>query len=186
MVALEKKMTWQEFRNMEVDENDQFIYELINGILMGRTSPSLGHQRASRRLTEAFGEYLKKNQIGEYFYAPTDVYLGDDNGVVPDISFVSKERSFLIENGDYIAGAPDLIVEIISPGSVKRDRVEKKELYERFSVKEFWLIDPANRTVEIYLIENDAYRLHAFLEVEGKLKATTIVGFEMEISELFA
>lgn len=185
MIVLEKKMTWKEFREMEVDDDDNFIYELINGILMRRTSPILSHQKISWKLSHAFEAFNLKKKIGSFFAAPTDVYLDDNNGVVPDISFVANERNFLIENGEYIAGPPDLIVEIISPGSVKRDRVEKKELYERFSVKEFWLIDPANRTVEIYLIEQDAYLLHAFLEEEGKLTATTAKGFEMEISELF-
>lgn len=185
MAVLEKKMTWQEFREMEVGEQDNFIYELINGILMKRTSPSITHQRISRKLTEALGKFLSGNPIGEYFYAPTDVYLDDYNGIVPDISFVAKDRSFIIENGEYINGAPDLVVEIISPGSVKRDRVEKKDLYEKFAVKEYWLIDPANKTIEIFTITDNKYALRAFLEEEGKLTSELLVGFEMGLGELF-
>ena len=185
MVILEKKMTWQEFREMEVDEQDNSIYELINGILMRRTSPSIKHQIVSRNLTEALGLFLKANPIGQYLYAPTDVFFDEHNGVVPDVSFVKKERLFVIENGEYINGAPDLIIEIISPGSVKRDRVEKKELYEKFAVKEYWLIDPANKTVEIFTIQKNAYILKAFLEMEGQLTSDMLQGFEIDLSELF-
>jgi Uma2 family endonuclease len=78
-----------------------------------------------------------------------------------------------------------LVVEIISPGSVKRDRVEKKDLYEKFAVKEYWLIDPANRTVEIFTITDNKYALRAFLEEEGKLTSEPLVGFEMGLGELF-
>jgi Uma2 family endonuclease len=185
MVAIAQKMTWKEFREMEVDDDDHFIYELIDGILMKRTSPSLQHQRVSRRLSEMLGAFLKANPIGEYFPAPTDVSLDAHTGIVPDISFVSNERAFIIDNDDYIAGAPDLIIEIISPGNIKRDRVDKKNLYERFAVKEFWLIDPANRSVEVYLMEGDAYQLHALEEGEGKVVSTVINGFVLEVKELF-
>jgi len=186
MVAIEKKMTWQEFRELEVGDEDNYIYELINGILMRRTAPSLIHHDISRNLEKQLDKFLEQNPIGKFYHAPVDVYLDDDNGLIPDISFISKERAFLTENKDYIAGVPDLIVEIISPGNIKRDRVEKKELYEKFAVKEFWLVDPQNRTVEVFVMKDDAFALQAFLEVEGKLTSTVLTGFEMEIKELFA
>jgi Uma2 family endonuclease len=185
MVILEKKMTWKEFREMEIDEQDNSIYELINGILMRRTSPILPHQRVSKKLDKAFGNFLDKHPIGEHYPAPTDVFLDDNNGIVPDFSFVSKVRSFLLENDEYISGAPDIIVEIISPGTVKRDRVEKKELYEKFAVKEYWLIDPANKSVEIFTIEENKYELKLFLEAEDKLTSDLLPGFEMELTDLF-
>ena len=169
---------------MEVDD-DRFIYELIDGIIMKRTSPSLVHQRVSRRLSELLGAFLKTNPIGEYFPAPTDVSLDEHTGIVPDISFVSKERAFIVENDDYIAGTPDFIIEIISPGNIRRDRVEKKDLYERFAVKEFWLVDPANRTVEVYLMNENTYQLQALEEGEGKVVSTVVKGFEVEVKEVF-
>ena len=92
---------------------------------------------------------------------------------------------FIIENEDYINGAPDLIVEVISLGSIRRDRIDKKELYQRFAVKEFWLIDPQNKTVEIYVFENDNYRLHEFQEQEGKVTSIVFEGFETDIKEIF-
>jgi Uma2 family endonuclease len=185
MAVLEKKMTWQEFRQLELTEDDNFIYELINGILMKRTSPSLIHQDVSRKLERVLDAYLSKNPIGKYYHAPVDVYLDDDNGVVPDIVYISKERNFLVENDDFIAGAPDLIIEIISPGNIKRDRVEKMRLYEKFAVREFWLVDPNNRAIEVYVMKDNAYSLHAFLEMEGMLTSTVLTGLEMEVREVF-
>ncbi len=185
MVAIEKKMTWQQFRGMELPEGDNFIYELINGILMRRSSPSLIHHDVSRNLERKLDKFLLEKPIGKFYHAPVDVYLDDNNSIVPDLSFIKNERLFLTENKDYIAGAPDLIVEIVSPGNIKRDRVEKMELYERFAVREFWLIDPKNRTVEVYVMLENVYALHAFLEIEGILQSTVLTGFEMEIKDLF-
>lgn len=180
-----KPVTWEEFRNIELDDNDPFIYELINGEIMKRTAPSLLHQRASGRLITAINNFLEEHPMGEAFTAPIDMGLDEHNGLQPDLVFISKERSFLIEDGDYIKGTPDLVVEIISPGYVRRDRVEKKDIYERFAVREYWLIDPTSRTVEIYAMRDNAYYLHSFLEKEGKAVSIAMTGFEIEISRLF-
>lgn len=185
MVILEKKMTWQEFREMEIDEQDNFIYELINGTIMRRSSPSLPHQRVAKRLDRAFGNFLDKHPIGEHYPAPTDVFFDNENGFVPDFSFISKERSFLLDNDKYIAGPPDIIIEIISPSTVKRDRVEKKNICEKFAVKEYWLIDPANKSLEIFSIKENKYELKAFLETHDKLSSDLLPEFEMELKDLF-
>ncbi|HFA47841.1 MAG TPA: Uma2 family endonuclease [Bacteroidetes bacterium] len=185
MLVLEKKMTWKEFRELEIDDNDKHIYELIGGIPIRRTSPGLKHQRIARRLSYALGNFLETKPLGEYFYALTDVYFDNLNGLVPDGAFISKDKYSLLENDEYIAGPPDIIIEIISPGTVKRDRVEKKNICEKFAVKEYWLIDPANKTVEIFAIKNNVYELQLFLEIKGKLTSGMLPGFEMDVEELF-
>lgn len=183
--VLEKKMTWQEFRTMEFEDVDHYIYELINGMVMRRTSPSLTHQRVSRRLTYFLEKFLLEYPVGEFFSAPTDVALDDHNGIVPDLAFVASERSFILERDDYVDGVPDIIFEIISPGSVRRDRVDKKALYEQFGVKEYWLIDSANKTVEIFTLRENTYFLNQFLEEAGQAVSTILIGFEINISDLF-
>ena len=180
------KVTWEEFRNMELDDNDPYIYELFNGIIMKRAAPSLIHQKASRNLVTDITNFLRLNPLGEVYSAPVDVEFDKYNAFQPDLAFVSNERSFLFEDGDYIKGAPDLIVEIISPGNVRRDRVEKKEICQQFAVREYWLIDPLSQTVEIYVMRDNAYQLHDFLEQTGKATSTVITGFELEISTLFS
>ena len=180
------KVTWEEFRNMELDDNDPYIYELFNGIIMKRAAPSLIHQKASRNLVTDITNFLRLNPLGEVYSAPVDVEFDKYNAFQPDLAFVSNERSFLFEDGDYIKGAPDLIVEIISPGNVRRDRVEKKEICQQFAVREYWLIDPLSQTVEIYVMRDNAYQLHDFLEQTGKATSTVLTGFELEISTLFS
>jgi Uma2 family endonuclease len=111
--------------------------------------------------------------------------LDNHNGVVPDLAFVASERSFILERDDFVDGVPDIMFEIISPGSVRRDRIEKKALYEQFGVKEYWLIDSANRAVEIYTLQENAYSLNQFLEETGLAVSTILSGFEINIGELF-
>lgn len=180
------KVTWEEFRNMELDDNDPYIYELFNGIIMKRAAPSLIHQNANDNLLADIKIFLRQNPVGRVYSAPVDVEFDKFNAFQPDLAFVTNERSFLFEDGDYIKGAPDLIVEIISPGNVRRDRVEKKEICQQFAVREYWLIDPLSQTIEIYVMRDNAYQLHDFLEQTGKATSTVLTGFELEISTLFS
>jgi Uma2 family endonuclease len=182
--VLERKITWREFLEMDFPD-DGFIYELINGELMRRSSPNPPHQRALGKLYVRMETFVSEKKLGHVFPAPLDVFMGDLNGIQPDILFISKEREFIIDNQNGIMGAPDLIVEVISPGYVRRDRVEKKEVYEQFAVREYWIIDPDHRTVEILVMQNNAYVLHAFLEKEGKAASTILDGFEIDIQTLF-
>lgn len=184
-VEAEKKLTVREFREMDFPENDPFIYELINGELVRKQAPSPKHQETVAELIFLLKTYLKANPNGRIFPAPTDVFLDENNNIQPDISFVSEARDFLVDDKNGILGTPDLIMEIISPGNVRRDRVTKMELYERFAVREYWLIDPNNRTVEIYVMRENRYAEHQFLEAEGKAISTVMTGFELEIKDLF-
>ena len=180
------KVTWEEFRNMELDDNDPYIYELLNGIIMKRAAPSLIHQEVSGNLFNSIKNFLHQNPMGKVYSAPADVEFDKYNAFQPDVAFVTNERSFLYEDGDYIKGAPDLIVEIISPGNVRRDRKEKKDICQQFAVREYWLIDPLSQTIEIYVMRDNDYQLHDFLEQTGKATSTVLTGFELEISTLFS
>ncbi len=161
------------------------FYELINGSIGKRTAPSLHHQKASINLASYMNLYVKEKKLGAMFTAPVDVFIDEHNGYQPDICFVSTERSFLIEAGDCIRSTPDLVVEIISPGSVRHDRVDKKDNYEKYAVRELWLIDPLNRSVEIYVMHENAYQTHAFQEKEGVVTSTVLAGFSVDIKDIF-
>jgi Uma2 family endonuclease len=180
-----KKMTVKEFHEMEFTETDHFIYELINGELMRKQAPQPLHQKISRRISAAFEAFLVEQPIGDFFYAPIDVFFDNFNNTQPDLLFIKNDRSFIIDLKNGIMGAPDLIVEIISPSSIKIDRFDKKEMYKIFAVKEYWLIDPKNQTVEIYVFENDEYKLHQFLETEGNVDSTVMKGLELDIMKMF-
>jgi Uma2 family endonuclease len=180
-----EKVNWETFREIELAEDDLFIYELFDGEIMKRSAPSLIHQRISRKLLGKMDAYIEEKKLGEIFSAPVDLNLDEHNAFQPDLAFISKERSFLIEDDDYIKGAPDLVVEIISPGTVKKDRVIKKNLCERFAIREYWLVDPLNKGIEIYIMQEDKYVLHDLQEISGKISSTVLTGFELELGHIF-
>lgn len=183
--AKAEKINWAIFREMEIADGDLLIYELFDGEIMKRSTPSLIHQAVCRKLLTELDAYIEEKKLGEIFSAPVDLNLDEHNAFQPDLAFISKERSFLIEDGDYIRGAPDLVVEIISPGTVKKDRVIKKNLCERFAIREYWLVDPLNKGIEIYIMQEDKYVLHDLQEINGKISSTVLTGFELELGHIF-
>ena len=186
MIATSAKLiTYSEFRQMEFDDNDPYLYELINGILMRKSAPKPRHQQISGNLNDALRSFVKKNNIGQIFYAPVDVFLTEYNVPQPDLVYVSKENEAIIDLDEGILGVPDLVVEIISPSSVRSDRVTKKDLYESFGVKEYWIIDPNNTSIEIHTLVEKTYKLHLFEAIEGKINSIVIAGFEMELKDIF-
>lgn len=186
MTVLTKKMTYAEYRALEFDDADNFQYELLNGELVKKASPTVQHQRISRRLIKAFEKHLDEQPGGELFFAPLDVVLDDFNAPQPDILFIRKENLTIIDEAEQIVrGVPDLLVEILSPGSIKRDRIEKMELYERFGVPEFWLIDPNNRSVEVYHLEEAKYRIFAFAAESGAVQSAVLAGLIVDLAQLF-
>ncbi len=159
-------------------------YEIINSELYDMSpTPNSQHQRISRELEFLLISFVKNNKLGEVFDAPMDVILDKRNVVQPDILYVAKENSHIITK-KCIEGVPNLVVEIISPSSYYRDQVEKKELYERFGVKEYWIIDPANTVIEIFTLKENKYVLHAFIAEEGKVYSAMLQGFEVNIHDI--
>jgi Uma2 family endonuclease len=184
-LVAEKKITIAEFLERD-DFEEGYIYELINGEMLRRTSPNADHQRLSMRLSIFLGGYILQNQLGELFAAPFDVYLSEDADlVVPDLHFVAKHRLSIVQPTGYILGVPDIIVEILSKGTKQVDKGSKKERYEYFGVPEYWLIDPIAQSFEIYVLENGRYKLASFAEEIGVIKSTILTGFTLEVAKVF-
>ncbi|MEO6036526.1 MAG: Uma2 family endonuclease [Verrucomicrobiota bacterium] len=131
----------------------------------------------------AIERHVEAGRLGEVFFAPVDVVLDEKNVVQPDLVFVSTANDGLLERRG-IMGAPDLAVEIISPASLRRDRYEKRELYARFGVKEFWLADVANRSIEVLFLRKDNYQLLCSAADEGKIRSEILPGFELDLASL--
>ncbi len=160
-------------------------YELIGGEFFVVTSPNEHHQRISRELEYALLTYVKKNKSGFVYYAPFDVVFSDEDVVQPDIVFVSEERKNIIAK-DNIQGPPDLIVEIISPKTGYRDRGIKRKLYCEYGVKEYWIVDPAEQTVEVLtFIEND-YKTENIYPADGILYSPLLKGLEIDLNIIFS
>ena len=185
MVSELKQISIHEFRQMEYEENDKDFYELVNGYVLQKSTPKPYHQLVSMNLCWVLGNYLRTKKIGELFAAPIDVFLDNLNAVQPDLVFISTDKQNMITN-DGIIGIPDLMVEIISPSSVIRDRVDKKNLYERLNVKEYWIIDPQYQDIDVYTIQNGRYELYSGVTMfEGELKSTIFEGFTINLADLF-
>jgi Uma2 family endonuclease len=186
MEVLKRKITYREFREMEFDDNDEAWYELINGALLGKQSPTITHQRIHRIIQRQLDAYALRTQSGEMFHAPLDVVLDDHNTYHPDILFIKKERSFIIDNKEgVIMGAPDLVIEILSKSTAGDDRGAKKDNYEKFGVREYWLVDPKNKSIEVYSLTGERYKLASYVVETGKITSSALEGFEMEIEPVF-
>lgn len=118
--------------------------ELINGIIYMSPAPLLNHQDTLLSLGSLMFNFVKRKKLGKIYVSPVDVYLNSKNAYQPDIIFVSEQNKGILK-GDGIYGAPDLVVEILSPGTKNFDLTKKKTVYEKSGVKEYWAIDPVSK-----------------------------------------
>ena len=123
-------------------------YQLLDGEMILAPAPTTRHQAISIRLATALFQFVSQNNLGQVWTAPYDVVLSDYDVAQPDILFVSNQRAHLVTPAN-IQGAPDLVVEVLSPGTQQYDRGYKRSLYARHGVREYWLVDPAAETVEV-------------------------------------
>lgn len=186
MEVLEKMLTYREYREMEFDDEDNFQYELINGIPMRKASPTLQHQRLVRKIAFSIEKFLEQNPIGEVFFAPLDVVLDEHNAPQPDVFFVGNDKKYILDEVEQaVIGIPDLVVEVLSPGSIKKDRITKRKVYERCGVPEFWVVDPSYRSVEVFQLKDGSYELLDFVEEVGMVKSAVLSGFELALDKIF-
>src|SRR5215813_8767766 len=141
--------------DLESMPDDGNRYEVVDGELLMSRAPGVTHQRACGKLIRLFGNYLDVNPIGEVLATPGLVFSHIDS-VIPDIVFFTHERAKLILSGERIIAAPDLIVEIASPGgeNARRHHIIKRQLYAKFGVREYWIADYQSRTVEVFTLKD--------------------------------
>ena len=159
-------------------------FQLINGKLTFMASPKIFHQDISFILSGLFFNFLRTNPIGKFLVAPMDVHFDEKNVFQPDLLFVSNERSHIIK--DFVYGAPDLVVEIMSPGSKKLDTRDKMVVYGKYHVREYWLIDPNKKTVQVFENQGDEMVEKQRLGKEERLESNVLQGFQLEVELLFA
>jgi Uma2 family endonuclease len=131
-------------------------YEIIAGELHLSPSPNRAHQRLVRRLVVLMDRFVEANGLGEVMLSPFDVVLAPDDVLVPDLLFVQRERSDVL-TAWAVEGAPDLVVEVLSPSTASIDRGKKRERYARYGVPEYWILDPRKRTLNIYSLAGGQY-----------------------------
>jgi Uma2 family endonuclease len=178
------KFTYDDVLNFRADGRR---HEIIDGEHYVTPSPNTKHQRIVTTLTVALGRYLAGNPLGELFVAPFDVVLTELDVVQPDMLYISRERMSVLTR-QHVRGAPDLVVEILSPGTRTTDEVTKRKVYERFGVQEYWIVDPELDTIKIYRHTEQRFVRAADLSVEHADKLTTplLPGFSAILADVFA
>lgn len=174
------KFTYEDYKNMPEDER----YELIDGELIMAAAPKKVHQRVDMRLGAKFFVHVETNDLGEVYSAPFDVYLSDTNVVQPDLLFVSKERLGIITEAN-VQGAPDLVVEILSPSTASMDWNRKRELYTEYGVKEYWIVAPEVRLVWLLLPRDGVLEISGVYGDGQIVSSTVIEGFSVNPSDIF-
>ena len=182
MVAIETrpKFTYADYLNAPDDAR----YELLDGELIMVPAPDVWHQSTSFNLSVDLGVLMRRLTIGRAFAAPIDVYFTDTDVVQPDLVFISNARSHIITDAN-IRGAPDLVVEILSPSTENRDRVFKRALYARHGVKEYWLADTRRKTIEQLILDADEFRLAGVFGMWDTLVSPTLGGYALNVSDVF-
>ncbi len=180
-IVEKKKWTYDDYTWLDDDTR----YEIIEGELIMSPAPVTRHQRISRKLGYAFNEFVEKKRNGEILFAPLDVVLSPHNVFQPDILFISNENKDILTEKN-VQGAPDLIVEILSPGTAVYDMGIKKDVYERVGVKELWILDPESDTALVYQNGKKGFEMTGQAKQKGVLKSAVLKGFKVQIENIFS
>lgn len=142
----DRHWTVEEYMALEDDQHR----ELIEGDLRMTPAPDTFHQRSTLELGRQLANHIRDNALGECFFAPFDVVLGEATVVQPDFLYVAAERFADLYDGHGLTGAPDLVMEVVSPGTERRDRVDKRRLYAAAGVRWLLLVEPRQQVVEVF------------------------------------
>ena len=167
------------------DDNNR--YELIEGELFVSRAPGIPHQRVVQNLQIALAQYLELSPIGVLVPGAGAIF-SDYDAVIPDLAYVSNERWDQVVTGERFTGPLDIIVEVLSPGAEnrRRDLSVKRQLYGKYGVKEYWVVDPANRAIEVYrLLEQKLERIAALMN-NDELTSPILPGFHLKTEVIFS
>ncbi|QWK13064.1 MAG: Uma2 family endonuclease [Aquificota bacterium] len=172
--------TYQDYLNLEEDKR----YEVLEGELIEMPAPSTVHQKIIWKLSRFFMVYQEEKGLGDFYLSPVDVILAEDVVVQPDIVFISKDRLDIVKDKG-IFGAPDLVVEVVSPSTFKKDTEDKRRIYAQFGIKEFWLVFPEERGIEVLELKNGVYEVVSYAFEKGKVCSKILEGLCIELEEVF-
>ncbi len=174
------KFTYQDYLNTPEDER----YELLDGALVMIPAPGERHQSVSIWLGWKLLQFVAENRLGEVYPAPFDVVLSNFDVVQPDLIFVSNARASIITPAN-IQGAPDLVVEILSPSTAERDKTFKYALYAEHGVGEYWIVDTDAKTITVLLLGERGFAVEGIYGEGETLESPTLRGFALPIDDIF-
>jgi Uma2 family endonuclease len=159
-------------------------YQLVEGDLIMSPSPNRFHQRIVWNLSQLFGRHIAAHPVGEVCLAPFDVYLSEHDVVQPDVLFVARENLGIIAE-DGIHGAPDLVIEVLSPATAQLDKKTKRRVYARAGVKEMWLVDPLLLQIQRYDFTRDQAKPVQLIEEDESFATPLLPGLSVAAAEIF-
>jgi Uma2 family endonuclease len=179
------KLTYDDFLHFP---DDGKRHELIDGEHYVTPSPNTKHQAVLGNLHLIIGSWLREHPVGRVFFAPFDVVFTRFDVVEPDLLYMSNERAAEILTAKHVTGAPEIVVEVGSPGTRTRDETIKRRLYERSGVSEYWIVDPDLDVVRVYRRERDRFARPIELSREAGDVLTTphLAGLELPLATIFA
>ncbi len=175
--AIKPRMSVREYE--QLPETNR-IQELIDGELIMVGGPNIEHQRTVRR---TYNHVLKIAPGGEVFFAPTGILLDDHNIPEPDVIWLAPDSRYHVSK-QYILGGADLVIEVLSPGNAQHDRIRKFELYERFGIPEYWMLEADERLVEVYVLRDGAYFRQGAYQPGDTFQSPTLHGATVTVAAL--
>ena len=179
------RFTYDDYQSLP--ESMEKRYELLDGEIKMVPAPTTRHQFISRNLEFILHAFVKQHALGELLYAPVDVVFGagDEREVAqPDIIFIRRDRRAIIAEAE-VQGPPDLIVEVLSPGTEARDRGYKMHLYGRYGVQEYWIVDPTAETLRQLRIVEGRYRCVCQCGKEDRFVSSLFSGLTIDLYDVF-
>src|SRR3972149_8068185 len=180
MLKEKARLTYEDYLTLP----DEKRYELIEGDLYMVPAPDFYHQIISRNIEFLLWGFIKKRNLGTVVHALVDVVLTTEDVIQPDILYISNERRGII-TGRNVSGAPDLVIEILSPSTQERDKIVKRDLYATHGVKEYWIVDPLTKSVEVMSLSSDGFKLYGIFSKEDTLTSPLIDGLSIPLHEVF-
>jgi Uma2 family endonuclease len=174
------RYTYEDYARLPDDRR----YEVIDGELYLTPAPTPYHQIVKGRIERLLQDHVEEAKLGMVLDAPCDVVLSQFDVLQPDIFFISTGRLAVIGE-KYISDAPDLVVEVLSPGTRKRDRFIKSKRYARFGVREMWITDPRKRTIEVFVNTDEGFRREALYAGDDVLRSPLLPGLEVPLARVF-
>lgn len=174
------RISYQDYLQLPEDQR----YEVLEGDLRMVPAPGPFHQRVVAKMERMLSAFAEPGGLGLVYFAPIDVILDEHTVVQPDILLVVTERLSIIGH-DGVQGAPDLVVEVFSPGTAHRDRGVKRRLYGRYGVQEYWLVDPQERTVEVACQRDGALETVGVASAGMRVQSRLLPDFVLAVDDLF-
>ncbi|MBF0517185.1 MAG: Uma2 family endonuclease [Nitrospirae bacterium] len=166
-------------------EQDFDLTQIINGEEVVTPSPLWVHQEISANLFRKIDSHAEQRGLGRVYFSPLDVIFEDGtNRFQPDLLFIRRENRPAVIT-DWVRIVPNMVCEIVSTGTFRRDTDIKRAIYEKYRVPEYWIVIPEYRTIEIFTIDGDKYKMFSYAEGHGSITSNVIDGLHINIADIF-